>query len=73
MNPFGLGSLGGSQICGVNAISLNTIVCGYFRATVQKSIRRAMNMTEEQKWDYINQLDEELLRGGVILSEWTTF
>ena len=30
-------------------------------------------MTEEQKWDYINQLDEELLVGGVILSEWTTF
>ncbi len=30
-------------------------------------------MTEEQKWDYINQLDEELLLGGVILSEWTTF
>ena len=30
-------------------------------------------MTEEQKWDYINQLDEELLMGGVILSEWTTF
>jgi len=30
-------------------------------------------MTEEQKWDYINQLDRELLHGGVILSEWTTF
>jgi len=30
-------------------------------------------MTEEQKWDYILQLDEELLLGGVILSEWTTF
>jgi hypothetical protein len=30
-------------------------------------------MTEEQKWEYINQLDEELLVGGVILSEWTTF
>lgn len=30
-------------------------------------------MTEEQKWEYINQLDEELLIGGVILSEWTTF
>ncbi|WP_373520747.1 hypothetical protein [Aquiflexum sp.] len=30
-------------------------------------------MTEEQKWDYINQLDEELLIGGVVLSEWTTF
>jgi hypothetical protein len=31
------------------------------------------NMTEQQKWDYINELDEELLLGGVILSEWTTF
>lgn len=30
-------------------------------------------MTEEQKWDFINQLDEELLQGGVTLSEWTTF
>lgn len=30
-------------------------------------------MTEEEKWDYINQLDEELLLGGVILSEWTSF
>lgn len=32
-----------------------------------------MDFTEEQKWDYILQLDEELLLGGVILSEWTTF
>ena len=30
-------------------------------------------MTEQDKWDYINDLDEELLQGGVILSEWTTF
>ena len=30
-------------------------------------------MIEEEKWNYINQLDEELLLGGVILSEWTTF
>lgn len=30
-------------------------------------------MTEEQKRDYILQLDEELLLGGVMLSEWTTF
>ncbi len=30
-------------------------------------------MTEQQKWDYIIQLDEELLRGGAVLSEWTTF
>lgn len=30
-------------------------------------------MTEEEKWNYILQLDEELLLGGVMLSEWTTF
>ncbi len=30
-------------------------------------------MTETEKWNYINQLDEELLLGGVVLSEWTTF
>ena len=30
-------------------------------------------MTEQDKWDYINNLDEELLLGGIILSEWTTF
>jgi hypothetical protein len=30
-------------------------------------------MTEAQKWDYISKLDEELLLGGVELSEWTTF
>lgn len=30
-------------------------------------------MTEEDKWTYIINLDEELLKGGVILSEWTTF
>jgi len=30
-------------------------------------------MTEKQKWEYINRLDEELLFGGVVLSEWTTF
>ena len=30
-------------------------------------------MTEQNKWDYINELDKELLQGGVILSEWTTF
>ena len=30
-------------------------------------------MSEEQKRDYIFKLDEELLKGGVILSEWTTF
>jgi hypothetical protein len=30
-------------------------------------------MNEEEKWDYIIALDEELLLGGVILSEWSTF
>ena len=30
-------------------------------------------MNEQGKWEYINRLDEELLVGGVILSEWSTF
>lgn len=30
-------------------------------------------MTEQEKWDYILALDDELLRGGVMLSEWATF
>jgi len=30
-------------------------------------------MDEQAKWEYINKLDEELLVGGVILSEWSTF
>lgn len=30
-------------------------------------------MTEQEKWDYILELNEQLLKGGVILSEWTTF
>ena len=30
-------------------------------------------MTEQEKWDYILALEEELLKGGVILSEWSTF
>jgi hypothetical protein len=30
-------------------------------------------MTEQDKWEYVNDLDEDLLQGGVILSEWTTF
>ena len=30
-------------------------------------------MTENDKWEYITSLDEELLQGGVTLSEWTTF
>lgn len=29
-------------------------------------------MTEQEKWDYINRLEEELLLGGVVLSEWST-
>ncbi|UCF43248.1 MAG: hypothetical protein JSV99_11860 [Planctomycetota bacterium] len=29
--------------------------------------------TEEEKWKYINELDERLLVGGVTLSEWSTF
>jgi hypothetical protein len=30
-------------------------------------------MTEEQTWEYLVELDETLLQGGVILSEWATF
>ena len=30
-------------------------------------------MNNEEKWNYILRLDEELLLGGVILSEWSTF
>jgi len=30
-------------------------------------------MTEDAKWEFINKLDEELLVGGVILSEWSSF
>jgi len=30
-------------------------------------------MTENEKWDFINKLDEKLLVGGVILSEWSAF
>ena len=30
-------------------------------------------MTEEDKWQYLIELDERLLQGGVILSEWATF
>lgn len=32
-----------------------------------------LSMTEQEKWDYIVALDEELLQGGVMLSEWSTF
>jgi hypothetical protein len=30
-------------------------------------------MTSEEKWEFITKLDEELLLGGVILSEWSSF
>ncbi|UXE60789.1 MAG: hypothetical protein KA717_35795 [Woronichinia naegeliana WA131] len=30
-------------------------------------------MTEEERWAYLVELDEELLKGGVILSEWCSF
>jgi hypothetical protein len=30
-------------------------------------------MTENEKWEYLVELDERLLQGGVILSEWATF
>ena len=30
-------------------------------------------MTEEEKWAYLVELDDTLLKGGVILSEWATF
>lgn len=30
-------------------------------------------MNESERWDYLASLDEELLLGGVILSEWCTF
>lgn len=30
-------------------------------------------MNESEKWKYILELDEELLQGGVILSEWSSF
>ena len=36
-------------------------------------MKKTPEMTEEDKWTYIVNLDEELLKGGVILSEWTTF
>lgn len=29
-------------------------------------------MTSNERWEYLNGLDEELLQGGVILPEWTT-
>jgi hypothetical protein len=30
-------------------------------------------MTEAEKWDYLEHLDDTLLRGGVTLSEWAVF
>lgn len=30
-------------------------------------------MTEDERWACLNELDETLLHGGVILSEWATF
>lgn len=30
-------------------------------------------MNEQEKWNYINMLEEELLLGGVIISEWSNF
>jgi len=30
-------------------------------------------MTEEEKWQFLVELDDRLLQGGVILSEWATF
>lgn len=30
-------------------------------------------MTKEERWQYLVDLDERLLQGGVILSEWATF
>lgn len=30
-------------------------------------------MTEDERWQYICNLDEEYLNGGVILSEWSSF
>jgi len=30
-------------------------------------------MTEDDRWKFIIELDEELLKGGVMLSEWCSF
>lgn len=30
-------------------------------------------MVEKERWDYLFALDDELLRGGVMLSEWCSF
>ncbi len=31
------------------------------------------SMKEDEKWEYLIELDETLLQGGVILSEWATY
>lgn len=30
-------------------------------------------MTEKERWEYLVSLDEELLKGGILLSEWCVF
>lgn len=30
-------------------------------------------MNQDERWTYLTQLDDELLKGGVILSEWCSF
>jgi predicted transcriptional regulator len=40
---------------------------------VEKNIKDSFGMTERDRWEYLNQLDEEMLKGGVILSEWCSF
>jgi hypothetical protein len=30
-------------------------------------------MTEEERWNYLNELDDNMLKGGVVLSGWCTF
>lgn len=30
-------------------------------------------MTEEDRWEYLNELDDTMLKGGVVLSGWCTF
>ena len=34
---------------------------------------RTASMTEEERWSHLVDLDTELLKGGVILSEWCSF
>jgi len=33
----------------------------------------SVKMNEQSRWEFINGLDEDLLKGGVILSEWCSF